>query len=116
MADWGGENSGHTPGPWRIHGPTLAGSYYPTGGDTEGLYGIHLYAPGDLSICHLTCVTSSYDRTLADARLIAAAPDLLRLAVLVMGADGGFDIQRQAFLFRACVDAARAAIAKAEGR
>jgi hypothetical protein len=56
---------------------------------------------------------SDYHETEANARLIAAAPDLLDTARLIVKlADS--DASEQAF--NACINDARAAIAKAEGR
>ena len=66
---------GHTPGPWRLH---------KWGGDLTGDDTIDVLAAGDLEVCALR---PTYDDNgqperpmatiLADARLIAAAPQLL---------------------------------------
>lgn len=88
----------HTPGPWRFEIRTD----YPND-HVNGIWG-----PGGEEIV----VTDSgyYPPTIADARLIAAAPDLLAALKFALTADSGF----------ACPAATEAvllaAIAKAEGR
>lgn len=84
--------SGHTPGPWRL------AKQPPNIGITVTLYG---YGPATLGTIH-----TGNDEYIANAILITAAPDMLAaLKAVVAVAD------RKTIEF----DAARAAIAKAEG-
>ena len=92
----------HTPGPWRVSNQDF------TTGQTNGFDVMH----GDPDGSELLCVAADL-RSLQDANLIAAAPDLLA-ALKALDADvaGKYGTN-------ACVDAliaARAAIAKAEGK
>lgn len=80
----------HTPGPW-----TYAG----TGG--------HIGSPDRLRVADVNSLEIDSDTRQANARLIAAAPDLLALAEAVAAHFGGTDAPLGA--------AARAAIAKAKG-
>jgi hypothetical protein len=83
---------GHTPGPWQVHQP-----------DTQTL-AVHTRAG---SIAEWP---TNYDpRDVADARLIAAAPELLEVLRDMLAAQVCGDNCAQC-------SAARAAIAKAEGR
>lgn len=104
--------SKHTPGPWKVFNGT---DVYPDDDDTEGMRYIADCAPvyDDLS----------FEQRRANARLIAAAPDLLAVARIIAampitetaaddvplyGLDG-------VYLTHGHIRAARAAIAKAEG-
>jgi hypothetical protein len=95
-------NTKHTPGPWEAFGPVKFTVY---GGDPKVRIAVIDYCTG--------APTDEHD---ANGRLIAAAPDLLaalRLAQEAMRApldDWKGEIERKA------LDAARAAIAKAEGK
>ena len=91
--------SGHTPGPWRAHGFVVAGGQ------------------GELRVVHTGSGNVPRAEARANARLIAAAPDLLEVAKMAatvaamecgMGDEPGF---APADLLKV----ARAAIAKAEG-
>lgn len=85
--------SKHTPGPWRLHAEHLRGGLY---------HSVSRPGVDDTIDIHET------DNGEADARLIAAAPDLLAFAHYVLE----MDPSSNAPLF----EQARAAIAKAEGR
>ena len=86
----------HTPGPW-WQGSTLDDSVFAAGGGDEVC----------VAVCPERSVISDGAETYANARLIAAAPDLLEaLKAVVAVAD------RKTVEF----ERARAAIAKAEGR
>jgi len=66
----------HTPGPWNIHRCSNAGER-----DACGIFNADWEGPDKSSYPNIVC-DASYDEchhvmTLADARLIAAAPDLL---------------------------------------
>lgn len=90
--------SGHTPGPWEIDEATEA-----------GVRNVRIVARRtDLSaVCRIGLPGS--DRVIEDARLIAAAPDLLAAAKLCQELlDGGFTLNQASF-------ALRNAIKKAEG-
>lgn len=88
--------SGHTPGPWRVNEDTcvIAG---------------HADAP--------FAVAQVYMGSDANARLIAAAPDLLRALELALGQlEGSKPLSGvHASSLRADIEIARAAIAKAKG-
>lgn len=87
----------HTPGPWTIYAPAGTDSYYVSG-------------PGSLCVFTIRAGTIPMRD---DARLIAAAPELLTaLRNLVAAATPHAD----ALVMFACVERARAAIEKAEGR
>jgi len=98
----------HTPGPWKLepYDSCLAGDDFQWGGIWAGpvmLDGINYGQPA-----YATIKPETLERMEADARLIAAAPDLLALA------------ERIARLpehghYLALIDEARAAIAKATG-
>jgi len=60
-------DAGHTPGPW-----TVAGKGY--GWDH---FAAIVTPTGIVANCHIAALSRSYEQTAADARLIAAAPDLL---------------------------------------
>jgi len=100
--------AGHTPGPWRVEDETELG-------------GFAVYAEYNGQFGRKTAIICSRNRwehqaaaSLANARLIAAAPDLLSalrdLAVVVSGYPmSGMDAEAR-------LQAAYAAIARAEGR
>ena len=99
----------HTPGPWRADGfDVVRDGSYPEGGNKE----FHLATTG--------YALADPDVRRANARLIAAAPELLEVLLLIDETIGDaivheYDKEHQtrigAAMFRA-----RAAIAKAEGR
>jgi len=99
--------STHTPGPWKIENGHIQQSGIAYWQITDG---------ADAICCNQFCYADNSD---ANARLIAAAPDLLealkRLAVISDGiyvrmSDGEARLMREAW------EKADAAIAKAEGR
>jgi hypothetical protein len=100
--------SQHTPGPWQIEGKfQKSGSprwgFIITAGTNDRHDGPAAHV-GDLMVSE------------ADARLIAAAPDLLDIAKQWAALDGGaWDVQRHAADKRDLLADTRAAIAKAEG-
>jgi len=99
----------YTPGPWDWHGPYMTGGFKVSALDKDGHQTMQAFV-------------DSADRATneANARLIAAAPDLLAALHAIMlravrqQANGGglHDFQDCS---RACADTARAAIAKATG-
>lgn len=119
----------HTPGPWHIvadpqwdgkhpvhssrficNVPEFAEVYPPTPGEDDGWQVFH--DEGGQTICRMTDTIE----IAANARLIAAAPELLR--ALELGLRNIEDIESNDELNeheRAFADAARAAIAKARG-
>ena len=82
-------NTKHTPGPWRIEGNE-----------------VHAYATAVAVICETVQGEDG-----SNARLIAAAPDLLAALQRLITALGG----QGALRYELTVKTARAAIAKAEG-
>jgi len=85
-------NTEHTPGPWTVSKPS--GNYIDT--------------PAGHSVAALT-----YSATLADAHLIAAAPDLLAALQEVLC---DLDTLREPYRNEAICERVRAAIAKATGK
>lgn len=106
---------GHTPGPWSWivsdDGQTTALRYrHPEGG------GSYVLTPEAVSDDDRVCVETSCDVSPADARLIAAAPDLLEALKALIGAVEGPDETggpNWTERVQAKINAARAAIAKA---
>lgn len=94
--------SNHTPGPWEYH--AYFSECYEQGEE------LNIYA-GDVKIISgCGCCGSPTIRNEADARLIATAPELLEACKkLITGWQSDTDTLQVA------IDAARAAIAKAEG-
>lgn len=106
--------SGHTKGPWRVEeGTTLVwGACNP---DDLTNYGMGY----PVAECRITPISSwakgpDSDEGEANARLIAAAPDLLEVAKRLASLE--HEDMGRAFPSREDIAAARAAIAKAEGR
>jgi len=91
----------HTPGPWRLERTT--------GGHPAVIGSAPLHPRGGL-VAELVAVGQS------DARLIAAAPDLLAALREVAEATSGTSADALGQLVDLMRDTARAAIAKAEGR
>jgi hypothetical protein len=95
----GGRMSAHTPGTWAVS--TFDGP--------EG-YG-EIVADGFLRVCSVPFWPCASDEMEANARLVAAAPELLEALKWAIGqVEDDLDPDHQA-----AMDAARAAIAKAEG-
>ena len=92
--------SKHTPGPW-----------YWTESVTEGEWVIEANHSGFPSICNVTEIKKEWKcgDTLANARLIAAAPDFLDVVEALSEYAGDDEIPQQ------LIDAAHSAIAKAQG-
>lgn len=99
----------HTPGPWRIEGYTRL-----LGGGVTGhtiSHGVNNYRDGPEGYVCTTNGTSE-----ADARLIAAAPDLFdALQDIVADDDAGVSLADQRSRWDERMSAARAALAKATG-
>ena len=114
--------SGHTPGPWRLdgddvnrYGPSLVGVYV---AQEEG---------GRICECFANCLVRHDETLRANARLIAAAPELLAALIEAEAALRAFDMkvewewgscQSEEEMeagndWSECVYSARAAIAKA---
>jgi hypothetical protein len=88
----------HTPGPWAIESPDISGAPIPVRKSEN-------HPQGDLTICHVNPYLA-YESE-ANARLIAAAPDLLDALQAVCDACG----DRDTLLMAQC----KAALAKAKG-
>lgn len=108
--------SGHTPGPWEV---------LPIREDARGfrVREIHHrseFVSGGVHVeVHELGNRWALARLEADARLIAAAPDLLealRVALVAMQANIAFATRKDEFALARGIDAARAAIAKADGK
>jgi len=86
----------HTPGPWNWHGPYMAGGFKVTALDHNDVTMMDIYVKAETAA-----------EAQANARLIAAAPDLLEALRKIASCESRFpgDV----------VDIARAAIAKATG-
>lgn len=99
------KNPAHTPGPWRIaeNDMTRAGLQILT---EEGVWVISRFGYDDEQT-----LTENLERARADARLIAAAPELLAALRLISASE-----QSMAGLSRMERGAIIAAIAKVEGR
>ncbi len=98
--------SGHTPGPWRTSGPSKVVSAISDGGD----YAI-LDADGEIIAEAIRQVgPSDFRPANANARLIAAAPDLLEALEAILAEDNPTLATMNERL-----EAGRAAIAKARG-
>jgi hypothetical protein len=92
--------SGHTPGPW-FNGRQMGNSANAIIGDGDSVVAV---LPGAWNHCtHIE----------ADARLIAAAPDLLEALISLLGPDGGSELVRDCAISANQYRAARAAIDKA---
>ena len=104
--------SSHTPGPWRYDTDPNGWEFRIAQGDDAP------YTPGYSDVAHFAVNTvrgESRDTQEANARLIAAAPDLLAaleaIWPFVEEDDGGFATPQ----YQAAIDQVRAAIAKARG-
>lgn len=98
--------SGHTPGPWRVAGKQSGIIVAPDGRGT-----VQIGRVGDFRDAEL--LRFERDRWSADARLIAAAPELLE-SLMAMVRDFGSD--QEDMDGADVIDRARAAIAKATGK
>ena len=97
----------HTPGPWHI-----ANSFSRT---EFGRYRLAIYPNSDMQHPHVSVSAPDDDamtEVTANARLIAAAPDMLAALQNLLNYTGGWDLKDPEHP----IVAARAAIAKAEGR
>lgn len=103
--------SKHTPGTWSVDGPSL--SFYMLHPDPENGYGITIRHGNSGTIAHLTCVESEKIERTANARLIAAAPEMLEALQAFVGAWP--TIKGGTLNGDVVCDLARAAIAKATG-
>jgi hypothetical protein len=95
----------HTPGPWSWQASAAHGYRIRTTASTSNAQ----WGSGDVAVVFFAGNGRSTEQCKADARLIAAAPDLLRVAELVMS---WLDEEPGAHKLS---DAARAAIVKATG-
>ena len=103
--------SKHTPGPWTIEGKTNAGGFQVSKPNRKDGTAFSTY--------WIASVGPSLDEDQANAKLIAAAPDLLHavrslLEGLKPDAPGEFSFQGVAYLERVAIPRAIAAIKKAE--
>lgn len=103
------QKAAHTPGPWQIEWNVAQGG--------EGHYITDSNDMGELSRIAAVLFHDDADgETRANARLIAAAPDLLEIArAIVAVCDSGKHADMACMEGSPLVDAARDAIAKAEG-
>lgn len=98
--------SGHTPGPWRVGGktPDRTDAYFP-----ESVRDITAYLGGGVTMVIAREVEAD------DARLIAAAPELLEALARIAKAEvDGLDGARDSIVLERAIKIARAAIAKAQ--
>ena len=115
----------HTPGPWAVHGypgyvVPEAHLSRPIGGAVDDDYDLRHYAQ---EICSFVAKDRhrSHFETQANARLIAAGPDLLKIVIRLRESLTNGERNRDTMLsidhddLRALVVEARAAIAKATG-
>jgi len=66
MASQENDNTGRTPGPWSVAGKGYGWDHFAA-----------IVTPtGIVATCHIAALSRSHEQTAADARLIAAAPDL----------------------------------------
>lgn len=102
----------HTPGPWKLRKPLHPGSHYRfevLKADRNGIYKPYVADVRSMD-------SNGDDNSEANARLIAAAPDLLAaLEALTESAAVVAEQQRMAGKLRLDCAAARAAIARAKG-
>lgn len=97
------KSAAHTPGPWTVHMP----------GSVRACDGSHDTVDGCRTIVEAEIIGIPRAEAEANARLIAAAPDLLQL---VREALDAFENRESVINIRDWVTSARAAIARAEGR
>ena len=96
----------HTPGPWMQHGSTI---YSPDNGNVCVVTEIHT---GIIGAPPIGITSEDWKEAMANARLIAAAPELLEACKHVMGNLTKADTQTWAYDL---AKELRAAILKAEG-
>lgn len=89
----------HTPGPWQVFNAGHLGC------------GVTRRYCGDIAHCHGYDTNRSRAEELANARLIAAAPDMLAALRDLLA-----EVQAGGYPGRTALEAARAAIAKAAGQ
>lgn len=89
----------HTPGPWRVGTPGPNGCY--TVGTEQGLMVAH--------VAHSANHLDQCEQAIGDARLIAAAPDMLEVLQTILNAEPSYSRIQQ------LKSTIRAAIAKATG-
>lgn len=116
----------HTPGPWTAGRPDMATV-------VEGFDSKYIYGPGEAPACTSVAIAwggdiEAWDEVMANARLIAAAPDLLAALKAVLGdidagvlvrnvtLDGAPQWATEMLAFVQRLQAAQMAVAKAEGR
>ncbi len=115
--------SEHTPGPWNIHASSIESQPFivtPDDGQAPWVAFQQWVASGNKIVCTTSMQTGkggwpnveSVEEAKANARLMAAAPELLQaLKEIVKNCDDGF-----AVILGSLVEQGRAAIAKAEGK
>ena len=102
--------SKHTPGPWKVYANEIAVGVRPVASE-----------PSDVALCSDMDTSRPDEETMANARLIAAAPDLLVLleeckqACLFDDDDGGIGVSEDAVIPADLFNRICAAIAKATG-
>lgn len=110
-------NAKHTPGPWEVSEDDYGDELW-FGGDGKGLVSVNGFSNGGCKDR-----PEEWQQLLADARLMAAAPELLdvaemfqRQAKAVLQSDGlGFDLERYKTALEFIMPQIDAAIAKAKG-
>jgi hypothetical protein len=111
----------HTPGPWYTIGKPIIHENHPCKGMIAVVADREASGRGDRYVAF-----AAYDEAEANARLVAAAPELLDVAKLLTRACGiqanllstASDAERRDFIkiiFKICDEVAAPAIAKAEG-
>lgn len=92
----------HTPGPWKLDGPDINGI-----GNVVGFY-VAVPSGGRVGQSFANCLVTTNEQCEANARLIAAAPELLETLKAMVKLFNGFQGM--------ALTNAKAAIAKAEGK
>jgi hypothetical protein len=107
-------NTKHTPGPWRISNGNFANLIEGYSGRHHGEWDDGFRAVASAQHCEPTGnYVNERENAEANARLIAAAPELLEACSLLLEALRSSNVSNG--LIRSAEDAARAAIAKARG-
>lgn len=104
-------NTTHTPGPWVVDGDDII---------ARTRFGVYIAKEGDGRVAQAfsNCLVTTDAECLANARLIAAAPELLEACKAVISEHAAFVASHAGLRLTdeaACVGMCRAAIAKAIG-
>jgi apolipoprotein N-acyltransferase len=100
----------HTPGPWSYEGDALTHRCFQIAAPFGGEAGVYTHVATVNNLPHHLLIGRSPEKAKANARLIAAAPDLYAAAVDCLASAHDADSHANA------LNALRDALAKAEGR